>query len=161
MRPLNGGVRNQSVRVLKTANHLGSMRKPTPSKDAANSDHSDTKSLRCYQTESTKSTNASSKINSDNAPRELSAGSKLPSSANSLFKTSPAKKPPQKARILRPRPSKVCSLNHGQVMVNRWLGTLKSKLPHFDMDDLKTLRAHAIDSNRRQTAPEYSQPAYI
>ena len=41
-------------------------------------------------------------------------------------------------------------------MQNRWLGILKNKLPQFDMEDQKTIRILAIDSARRQSAPEYS-----
>ena len=56
---------------------------------------------------------------------------------------------------------KVCPLNHNQVMVNRWLGVLKSKLPQFDLDDQKTIRQMGTDAYRRQTAPEYTQHAYL
>jgi hypothetical protein len=37
-------------------------------------------------------------------------------------------------RILK-RPQKVCTLNHSQLMVNRWMGLLKNKLPQFDLED--------------------------
>lgn len=46
-------------------------------------------------------------------------------------------------------------------MINRWMGVLKSKLPQFDLEDEKIARQSTCEANRRQTAPEYSQHAYL
>ena len=46
-------------------------------------------------------------------------------------------------------------------MLNRWMGVLKNKLPQFDLEDEKINRLMSCDSSRRQTAPEYSQHAYL
>lgn len=42
-------------------------------------------------------------------------------------------------RVLR-KAHKVCNLNHSQLMVTRWLGLLKNKLPAFDLEDKKNNR---------------------
>lgn len=41
------------------------------------------------------------------------------------------------------------------------MGVLKSKLPQFDLEDSKSNRTTNQESTRRQTAPEYSQHAYL
>ena len=46
-------------------------------------------------------------------------------------------------------------------MINRWMGVLKTKLPQFDLEDEKTARVMTCEASRRQTAPEYSQHAYL
>lgn len=48
------------------------------------------------------------------------------------------------------------SMNLGQVMINRWMGVLKNKLPQFDLEDEKQARLMSCDQSRRQTAPEYA-----
>lgn len=47
-------------------------------------------------------------------------------------------------------------MNLGQVMINRWMGVLKNKLPQFDLEDEKQARLMSCDQSRRQTAPEYA-----
>lgn len=45
-------------------------------------------------------------------------------------------------------------------MNHRWVTELKKRIPIFDVEDstlMKTLKA----DQRRQTAPEYTQPAYL
>ena len=40
-------------------------------------------------------------------------------------------------------------MNIGQVMINRWMGVLKNKLPQFDLEDEKLARLMSCDSSRR------------
>lgn len=90
----------------------------------------------------THSTNASSKINSDSFKKEPKLTMLKTQSAKhgTLFKNTPKNGSlVQNRRSLR-RPQKTGVLNHGQVMVNRWMGFLKSKLPQFDVEDEKIAR---------------------
>lgn len=78
-----------------------------------------------------------------------------------LFKSSPGVKLTNPRNRTLKKPQKICALNLSQVMTNRWLGVLKSKIPCFDMEDFKTLRHLITDNHRRQSAAEYSQQAYL
>ena len=97
------------------------------------------KSQRNLQSDSGNfSTGPSSKMNSDNTPSEPNP-LKYSSVSTKLFKNSPTRTISSRARQLK-KPQKICALNHSQVMTNRYLGVLKSKLPVFDMEDAKIIR---------------------
>ena len=140
MRTINP-MRNKSQKLMKTMHNVGSAlasaRKQLNKQQSDNSDMAESKSLRNLQSDGTQSTNNSSKVNSDSIPREPNAVLRTP--AQPLFKSSPGHKIQARNRTLK-RPQKVCALSHGQVMINRWMGVLKSKLPQFDLDDQKSNR---------------------
>ena len=54
--------------------------------------------------------------------------------AQPLFKTSPGRKISSRNRPLK-KPHKVYSMYPGQIMLNRYIGILKNKLPQFDLED--------------------------
>lgn len=134
-----------------------------------NSDNSDLRTENKSQrnllaSDGTHSTNASSKINSDSFKKEPKLAiqvkqqakqnstlikstpkSSISNSSHQLFYSSQGKRTirrPQKAQS-------TATLNHGQIMINRWMGLLKSKLPQFDLEDEKTARILTCNSTRR------------
>ena len=102
--------------------------------------------------EKTQSTNASSKINSDSFEKEPNNKLKqMVAKQTSLFRSTPKstvgssasqsallssrQRTIRKHQKLQKPPS--VSMNLGQVMINRWMGVLKNKLPQFDLEDEK------------------------
>ena len=60
----------------------------------------------------------------------------------------------------RKRSVKRCQMNIQEIMTNRWINQLRKKIPTFDLEDAKLMNVIKADQ-RRQTAPEYSQLAYL
>ena len=139
-------MRNKSQKSVKTSGNVAvgvSLSTATARKqlklessDNSNSDMTENKSGR-QQSDGTHSTNTSSKVNSDSIPREPHMQSRQPSQA--LFRSSPGRKINSRTRIVK-KPRKVCALNNNIVMINRWIGFLKNKLPQFDLEDSKSNR---------------------
>ena len=56
--------------------------------------------------------------------------------SQTLFRSSPGRKIHSRTRIMK-KQRKVCALNNNILMINRWIGFLKNKLPQFDLEDAK------------------------
>ena len=190
MRQINPVIRNKSQKLLKTGNTTQpvssapanySTARKLPKKtmlhhmSSENSDlMTENKSHRnLLSSEGTHSTNASSKLNTDSFEKEPNRP-KQSVTKPTLFRSTPKSNMAStfsqqtllssRQRTIRRAPKQTPrsnTLNIGQVMINRWMGVLKNKLPQFDLEDEKLARLMSCDSARRQTAPEYAQHAYL
>ena len=138
MRSINT-LRNNSQKIVKSTvvGSFNSAQKHTKLVTRDNSDLNESKSLRNLHSDGSQSTGySSSKINSDTTLKQPKLTTRY-SSNQPIFKgQSPARPIQTRNRTLK-RPQKVCALNNGQVMINRWMGVLKSRLPYFDLEDQK------------------------